>query len=136
MSLGKVADQVEESVMAPQTEFNVGPITVIDLGDAVVLLPRGARESLLGQALSADDHLRFVANIDDPDLATVPTRDPIADRIGAVVVALTRTRRGLVSELELSKTGDGVPTDCGTSIRRKVASPAAPRMAKPNVPLT
>ena len=43
----------------------------------------------------------------------VLTRDPVADRIGSVVVAvLTRTRRGLVSELELSADGDGVPTDC------------------------
>ncbi len=41
----------------------------------------------------------------------VLTRDPVADRIGAVVVAaLTRTRRGLVSELELTP-ADGVPTD-------------------------
>jgi mRNA interferase MazF len=43
----------------------------------------------------------------------VLTRDPVADRIGAVVVAvLTRTERGLVSELVLSATGDGVPSDC------------------------
>ncbi len=43
----------------------------------------------------------------------VITRDPVADRIGAVVVAaLTRTVRGLVSELELSAAADGVPTDC------------------------
>ncbi len=43
----------------------------------------------------------------------VLTRDPVADRIGSVVVAvLTRTRRGLVSELELTADGDGVPTDC------------------------
>jgi mRNA interferase MazF len=43
----------------------------------------------------------------------VLTRDPIADRIEWVVVAaLTRTRRGLVSELELSARDDGVPTDC------------------------
>lgn len=42
----------------------------------------------------------------------VLTRDPVADRIGAVVVAaLTRTRRGLVSELELGP-ADGVPTEC------------------------
>lgn len=42
----------------------------------------------------------------------VLTRDPVADRIGAVVVAaLTRTRRGLVSEVELSP-ADGVPTEC------------------------
>lgn len=40
------------------------------------------------------------------------TRDPVADRIGSVVVAaLTRTVRGLVSELPLT-TQDGVPTDC------------------------
>lgn len=41
----------------------------------------------------------------------VLTRDPVAGRIGSVVVAaLTRTRRGLVSELPLTK-ADGVPTD-------------------------
>jgi mRNA interferase MazF len=43
----------------------------------------------------------------------VLTRDPVADRIGAVVVAaLTRTRRELVSELPLTTAEDGVPTDC------------------------
>jgi mRNA interferase MazF len=43
----------------------------------------------------------------------VLTRDPVADRLGSVVVAaLTRTRRGLVSELELTPDLDGVPTDC------------------------
>jgi len=43
----------------------------------------------------------------------VLTRDPVAASIGSVVVAaLTRTRRGLVSELELSAEADGVPTDC------------------------
>ena len=41
------------------------------------------------------------------------TRDPVADRIGSIVVAaLTRTRRGLVSELELTPAADGVPTKC------------------------
>ena len=41
------------------------------------------------------------------------TRNPVADRIGSVVVAaLTRTRRGLVSELELTAHDDGVPSDC------------------------
>lgn len=41
----------------------------------------------------------------------VLTRDPVADRIGSVVVAaLTRTRRGLVSEMALTES-DGVPTD-------------------------
>jgi mRNA interferase MazF len=43
----------------------------------------------------------------------VLTRDPVAGRIGSVVVAsITRTVRGLVSELELTATDDGVPTDC------------------------
>jgi mRNA interferase MazF len=43
----------------------------------------------------------------------VLTRDPVADRIGSVVVAaLTRIMRGLVSELELTANDDGVPTDC------------------------
>ena len=44
------------------------------------------------------------------------TRDPTADRIGSVVVAaLTRMRRGVVSELELTPEGDGVPTACVAS---------------------
>lgn len=43
----------------------------------------------------------------------VLTRDPVAERIGSVVVAaLTRTTRGLVSELELTAADDGVPSDC------------------------
>lgn len=42
----------------------------------------------------------------------VLTRDPVADRIDSVVVAaLTRTRRGLVSELPLTAHRDGVPSD-------------------------
>ena len=47
-----------------------GRLTVIDLGDAVVLLPSGGRQRLLAEALSAGDHLDIVANLDDPDLAT------------------------------------------------------------------
>ena len=47
-----------------------GRVTVIDLGDAVVLLPPGARQQLLADALSAEEHRRFVSEIDDPDLAT------------------------------------------------------------------
>ena len=47
-----------------------GRVTVIDLGDAVVLLPPGARQALLDEALSADDHLVFTRSLDDPDLAT------------------------------------------------------------------
>jgi mRNA interferase MazF len=43
----------------------------------------------------------------------VLTRDPVAERIGSVVIAaLTRTRRGLVSELELTAAEDLVPSDC------------------------
>lgn len=72
----------------------------------------------------------------------VLTRDPIADRIGSVVVAaLTRTRRGLVSELELTMAEDGVPSDCvinfdnlhtlaRESFRRRVAALSASRMAQ------
>ncbi|MGK2947339.1 MAG: type II toxin-antitoxin system PemK/MazF family toxin [Acidimicrobiales bacterium] len=71
----------------------------------------------------------------------VLTRDPVAGRIGAVVVAaLTRTQRGLVSELELT-TADGVPTASVVNFdnlhtiprdafRRRVAQLSAPRMAE------
>ena len=71
----------------------------------------------------------------------VLTRDPVADRIDAVVVAaLTRTRRGLVSELELS-VDDGVPTESvvnfdnihtipRASLRRKVTSLSPSRLAE------
>jgi mRNA interferase MazF len=72
----------------------------------------------------------------------VLTRDPVADRIGAVVVAaLTRTTRALVSELELTVDDDGVPTDCivnfdnihtigRDSFRRLVATLSPVRMAE------
>ena len=72
----------------------------------------------------------------------VLTRDPVADRIGAVVVAaLTRTTRGLVSELELTVADDGVPSDCVVnfdnlhtihreSFRRHVATLSPTRMAQ------
>lgn len=71
----------------------------------------------------------------------VLTRDPVAGRIGAVVVAaLTRTRRGLVSELALTPS-DGVPTVSVVnfdnihtiprqSLRRRVAVLSAGRMAQ------
>ena len=70
------------------------------------------------------------------------TRDPVADRIGAVVVAaLTRTVRGLVSELELTAADDGVPTDCVVNFdnlhtipreafRRHLATLSPPRLAE------
>jgi mRNA interferase MazF len=72
----------------------------------------------------------------------VLTRDPVADRIGSVVVAaLTRTRRGLVSELLLTPGDDGVPTPCvinfdnihtvpRESFRRCVTSLSTPRMTQ------
>lgn len=72
----------------------------------------------------------------------VLTRDPVAERIDSVVVAgLTRTRRMLVSELELTSEKDGVPTDCVVnfdnvhtipreSFRRLVTCLSPVRMAK------
>lgn len=72
----------------------------------------------------------------------VITRDPVADRIGSVVVAaLTRTRRGLVSELDLTADADGVPSDCVVNFdnvhtlprhafRRKVSTLSPARIAE------
>ena len=47
-----------------------GRVTVIDLGDAVIILPPGGRQQILAQALTAEDHRRFVRDLEDPDLAT------------------------------------------------------------------
>jgi mRNA interferase MazF len=83
----------------------------------------------------------FVATPGGDRPVLVLTRDPVADRIGAVVVAaLTRTRRGLVSELGLTP-ADGVPTDSVVnfdnihtirreSFRRKVTSLPSARLAE------
>jgi mRNA interferase MazF len=72
----------------------------------------------------------------------VLTREPVASRIQSVVVAaLTRTRRHLVSELTLTATGDGVPTDCVVNfdnvhtisrdaLRRHIASLSDARMSQ------
>ncbi len=72
----------------------------------------------------------------------VLTRDPVAERIGAIVVAaLTRTQRGLVSELELTVAEDGVPDDCVVNFdnihtlpralfRRRIAALSPARMAQ------
>lgn len=69
----------------------------------------------------------------------VLTRDPVADRIEAVVVAAcTRTIRGLSSELRLGP-GDGMPAECVASFdnlhtvrrdsfRTRVTSLSAARM--------
>jgi len=71
----------------------------------------------------------------------VLTRDPVAERIGVVVVAaLTRTVRGLTSELELTPALDGVPTRCVVNfdnvhtlerslLRRRVTALSPPRLA-------
>ena len=72
----------------------------------------------------------------------VLTRDPVADRIGFVTVAaLTRTRRDLVSELELTAERDRVPSDCVVNFdnvhtiprrvfRRRVTTLSEARMAE------
>lgn len=72
----------------------------------------------------------------------VLTRDPAADRIDRVVVAaLTRGQRRVVSELALTPTDDGVPSDCVVSFdnlhtlpraafRRRLTTLSAPRMAR------
>ena len=72
----------------------------------------------------------------------VLTRDPVAERIDSVVVAaLTRTRRGLVSELQLTPSEDGVPTACVVNFdnvhtlpkqvfRRRIAALSPGRLAQ------
>ena len=72
----------------------------------------------------------------------VLTRDPVANRIQWVVVAaLTRTKRHLVSELELTAANDGVPTDCvvnfdnvhtlpRTLFRRRISALSSTRMVE------
>jgi mRNA interferase MazF len=72
----------------------------------------------------------------------VLTRDPVAGRIGPVVVAtLTRTVRGIVSELELTPEADGVPSKCVVNFdnihtvrrdvfRRRITKLAPSRMAE------
>jgi hypothetical protein len=48
-----------------------GPVDVIDLGFAVLTLPRGNGRRLLDDLLSRQDHAAFVETLaDDPDLAT------------------------------------------------------------------
>lgn len=47
-----------------------GRVTVIDLGEAVVVLPAGAVQRLIDEALPAAEHHRRVAELSDPDLAT------------------------------------------------------------------
>jgi mRNA interferase MazF len=84
----------------------------------------------------------FAATLGGDRPVLVLTRDPVADRVGSVVVAaLTKTRRGLVSEMDLTAAGDGVPSDCvvnfdnvhtlsRSSFRRRVATLSPGRMAE------
>ena len=84
----------------------------------------------------------FAVTPDGDRPVLVLTRDPVADRIGSVVVAaLPRTRRNLVSELDLTVEYDGVPTDCVVNFDnlhtlprrafpRQVVALSAPRMAE------
>lgn len=47
-----------------------GPVDVLDLGFGVLTVPVGTGAALLDDLLSADDHRAFVADLDDPELAT------------------------------------------------------------------
>jgi bifunctional DNA-binding transcriptional regulator/antitoxin component of YhaV-PrlF toxin-antitoxin module len=48
-----------------------GPVDVLDLGFAVLTVPKGEGRRLLGDLLSRDDHARYVQTVaDDDDLAT------------------------------------------------------------------
>ncbi len=49
---------------------NGGRVTVVDLGDAVILLPPGGRQEILAKALTAELHRQLLSSVDDPDLAT------------------------------------------------------------------
>lgn len=83
----------------------------------------------------------FAATPDGDRPVLVLTRDPVAARIGWVVVALvTRTVRGLVSELPLTP-ADGLPTDCvvnfdnlhtipSDTFRRRIAALTPARLAE------
>ena len=82
----------------------------------------------------------FAAVPDGDRPVLVLTRDPVADRIDSVVVAaLTRTRRGLTSELLLTVRQDGVPSDSvvnfdtiltvpRSAFRRRITQLSAARM--------
>ena len=48
-----------------------GPVDVVDLGFAVLTLPRGQGRRLLNDLVSRDEHAAFVRALDgDPELAT------------------------------------------------------------------
>ena len=48
-----------------------GPVDVLDLGFAVLTMPKGTGRTLLDDLLSREQHAEFVESLaDDPDLAT------------------------------------------------------------------
>jgi len=48
-----------------------GAVDVLDLGFAVMMLPRGTAKELFGDLVSREQHADFVASLaDDPDLGT------------------------------------------------------------------
>lgn len=49
---------------------NGGPVEVLDLGRVVMVMPIGESARMLDELLPAEEHLKFVQNIDDPDLRT------------------------------------------------------------------
>ena len=77
-------------------------------------MPSSGRLPKIGlNGLMQRGEIWFAAAPDGDRPVLVLTRDPVAGRIGAVVVAaLTKRRRGLSTELPLTAAGDGVPTDC------------------------
>jgi len=65
----------------------------------------------------------FAATLGGDRPVLIPTRDPVADLIGSIVVAaLTRTKRSVISDLDLTSKDDVVrPTASSTQ-----CLPAAP----------
>lgn len=47
-----------------------GPVEVVDLGFGVLTVPLGQGNRLFRDLLSREDQAAFVADLDDPDLAT------------------------------------------------------------------
>jgi bifunctional DNA-binding transcriptional regulator/antitoxin component of YhaV-PrlF toxin-antitoxin module len=47
-----------------------GPVEVLDLGFGVLTVPAGEGHKIFRDLLSRDDQASFVANLDDPELAT------------------------------------------------------------------
>src|SRR5256885_9099893 len=104
--------------------------------------PTGARPRTGQTGLMRRGDIWFAATPGGDRPVLVLTRDPVAARIGSVVVAaLIRTRRGLASELDLYANADGVPTDCVVNFdnvhtvpreafRRRVTALSAARLAE------